>query len=167
MPSVLSQCSNREEEAARLAALHSLTILDTPPEAAFDNLVRIAATCLRADVVTLSFVDESRVWSKASQGGRLKEFPRAGTIIEEVIQQKKSLVIPDFHTFPEDTLQSIQHRWLGLRFFAGVPLRLSSGEVVGVLCICGRQPREKFAALARETSESDPGVLAEWGAISS
>ena len=28
-------------------------------------------------------------------------------------------------------------------------------------------PREKFVTLARETSESDPGVLAEWGVISS
>ncbi|HTJ30624.1 MAG TPA: EAL domain-containing protein [Acidobacteriaceae bacterium] len=145
MPSVLSQLSSHTEEAARLAALHSLTILDTPPEAAFDNLVRIAATCMRADVVSLSFVDETRVWSKASQGGRLKEYPRAGTVIEKVIFEKKSLVVLDFNQFPDGALPSVQHRWLGLRFFAGVPLRLSSGEVVGVLCVCGRQPRAEFA----------------------
>jgi EAL domain-containing protein (putative c-di-GMP-specific phosphodiesterase class I) len=145
MPSVLSHLSSTQEEATRLAALRSLTILDTPPEAAFDNLVRIAATCLRADVVSLTFVDETRVWSKANQGGRLKEFPRAGTVVEQVVFRKEPLVILDFHSHAGDTLQSVQHRWLGLRFFVGVPLRLSSGEVVGVFCVCGRQPRAEFA----------------------
>lgn len=146
MPSLSSQRGSQHEEAARLAALRSLTILDTAPEAAFDNLVRIAATCLRADLVSLTFVDETRVWSKASQGEKLKEFPRAGTIIEQVIVENRSLVISDFLAFPADLLQSVQHRWLDLRFFAGVPLRLSTGEAVGVLCICGRQPRAEFSA---------------------
>lgn len=133
------------EETTRLAALRNLTILDTPPEAAFDNLVRVAAACLHADIVSLTFVDETRVWSKASLGGKFKEFPREGTYTEQVVMEEQPIVVLDFEKGSRDPLRSAQHRRLGLRFFAGVPLRAGGGEVVGALCICGREPRVRFA----------------------
>ena len=53
---------NRQDEDARLAALLSTEILDTPPEPSYDAITRLAAEYFQADSVGLSFADESRVW---------------------------------------------------------------------------------------------------------
>src|SRR5262249_16685656 len=45
------------DEAARLAALRSLDILDTAPEEAFDELITLAALICQAPVALISFVD--------------------------------------------------------------------------------------------------------------
>jgi EAL domain-containing protein (putative c-di-GMP-specific phosphodiesterase class I) len=140
-----SHSGTPQEETTRLAALRNLTILDTPPEAAFDNLVRVAAVCLHADVVSLTFVDETRVWSKANLGGKLKEFPREGSHVEQVVLDERPVIVLDLEKESGNSFRSAQHKRLGLRFFAGVPLRATGGEIVGALCICGHQPRIRFA----------------------
>ena len=47
-------------DPARLAALHRSAVLDTPPEAAFDRLTRLAARMLGARIAAISFIDQER-----------------------------------------------------------------------------------------------------------
>ena len=53
---------DRQQEAARLAALLSTGILDTAPEPSFDAITRLAAEYFRVDAAGIGFADESRVW---------------------------------------------------------------------------------------------------------
>jgi GAF domain-containing protein len=57
--------ADQQQEDARLAALISAGILDTPPEPAYDAITRLAAEYFQADSATIAFVDESRVWMKS------------------------------------------------------------------------------------------------------
>jgi hypothetical protein len=56
------------KQSDRLAALKSYRILDTPPEAAFDDLVRLAARACAAPIALIGFVEERRQWFKAEMG---------------------------------------------------------------------------------------------------
>jgi len=55
--------TDRQIEAARLAALDSVAILDTAPEACYDAITRLTAEYFHADSAGLGFGDESRVWT--------------------------------------------------------------------------------------------------------
>lgn len=47
-------------EAQRLAALHALLILDTPPEQRFDRITEFAAAEFDVPICLISLVDEDR-----------------------------------------------------------------------------------------------------------
>src|SRR5215213_8833050 len=63
-------------EAERLAALRSYDILDTPPEAGFDRVARLAAVVLDVPIALISLLDEGRQWFKARVGFDPPETPR-------------------------------------------------------------------------------------------
>lgn len=48
------------DEATRLDTLHSLSILDTPPEERFDRLTRLARRLFDVPIALVSLVDENR-----------------------------------------------------------------------------------------------------------
>ena len=56
------------EEKQRLQTLESLDILDTEPELAFDDLVKLAAHICGTPMALVSLVDETRQWFKARIG---------------------------------------------------------------------------------------------------
>ena len=55
-------------EEQRLRHLQSHELVNTPPEAEFDALIRLAAVVCGTPVATLGLVDADRVWFKASLG---------------------------------------------------------------------------------------------------
>ena len=57
-----------EGERIRLEELHSYAILDTPPEARFDELARLAALVCKTPIAAISLLDEHRQWFKATVG---------------------------------------------------------------------------------------------------
>src|ERR1700744_1966894 len=134
MPQVLQKPTTapRSEETARLRALRALEILDTPPEPCFDTITRMAAAHMQAEISYLGFVDETRVWVKSTCHGKLREFPRHDSHAERVVREGKEGVWLDLDTSPqhEDSIR-LDHA-LGLRFFAGVPIRTTDKHVVGV-----------------------------------
>ncbi len=65
-----------KNEAERLSALYVLEILDTNEEAEFDNIVKLACILTHAEISTLTFIDEERIWYKSKIGIDLKETSR-------------------------------------------------------------------------------------------
>jgi hypothetical protein len=64
------------DEAARLESLADLAILDTPPEAVFDELARLAARLCGTPIAVLTLIDTGRQWYKARVGLSLGETSR-------------------------------------------------------------------------------------------
>ena len=64
-------------EAARLQALQSYAILDTPAEDSFDQLATLAARVCQCPMAVVNFVDSDRQWFKAAVGVPFKETERA------------------------------------------------------------------------------------------
>src|SRR5437867_338125 len=83
------------QEAARLAALRQYAMLDTPAEAAFDDLARLASQICGTPIALISLIDARRLWFKARIGWDVHECPRADTFCDWVCQHGDPLIIPE------------------------------------------------------------------------
>jgi len=126
---------DRQQEDARLAALISTGILDTPPEPAYDTIARLAAEYFQADSATIGFADESRVWIKSNWGQMVRELPRKNSIFELVLAEDGPVIVPDISNHPLSHVLSPRFKHLGMVSFASVPVRSADGRILGVLTI--------------------------------
>ena len=144
-------------EAARLSALHSLDLLDTPPEPAFDSLVQLVALACDTPIALVSLVDRTRQWFKARVGIEATETPREYAFCAHAILTPGGLIVPDAARDPRFAPNPLVTDSPGIRFYAGVPIRVAGGHAVGVLCVVDTVPRtftarqlEMLRALARQ-----------------
>ena len=84
-------------ERQRLDALDSYKILDTAPEAAFDDIVTIASEICDVPMALISLVDSTRQWFKAAVGLDVSETPREVAFCAHAIQQDTTLIVPRCH----------------------------------------------------------------------
>jgi GAF domain-containing protein len=81
------------DEQARLAALHRYDVLDTPPEAAFDDLARVAVLVCDTPVVIVRLIDATRQWFKARVGTAVVKTPRSVAFCDHAIRSPESVMI--------------------------------------------------------------------------
>ena len=120
-------------EADRLAALTRYRILDTPPEAAFDDLVLLAADLCASPSAAIVFVDENRQWAKAAVDPDAILRPAVQTLCAHAIGRSEPLVI-------ECLAQDRPTTEPG--FYAAAVLHTPEGLPLGVLCVLDTQPRQ-------------------------
>ncbi|MGF9757417.1 PAS domain S-box protein [Microvirga sp. 0TCS3.31] len=129
------------DSTTRLAAVRELNVLDTPPEAAFDDAVLIAAQACQTPMGSVGFIVEGRHWFKAKLGFDEGEIPADLSICAYTIQQPGLTVIPDLREHPEFCYNPFVTGVPGLRFYAGIALRDENGFPVGTLAVVDREPR--------------------------
>jgi PAS domain S-box-containing protein len=134
----------------RLAAVRDLNILDTPPEAAFDDVVLIAAQTCQASAASIGFLIEGRHWFKARIGFDAVEIPADLSICAYTIQQPGLTIIPDLREHPEFRHNPFVTGEPGLRFYAGIALRDENGFPVGTLTVVDRDARPEGLSGAQE-----------------
>ena len=122
-------------EAERLDALRSLRILDTPPEASFDRIVRLASTLFGMPIALVSLLDENRQWFKARYGLEAQSTPRDIAFCNHTIRGTRPLVIPDARADPRFSDNPLVAGPAAIRFYAGAPLRAGHQHNVGTLCV--------------------------------
>ena len=120
-------------------ALAACEILDTPAEPEYDDVIRVAAAVCGVPMAAFGLSDAERFWFKAKLGFSVEEIPRNESICSAVLDTLRPMIIPDILE-DERWQNSTILRELGIRFFAGVSVRCM-GEVVGALCVAGRDPR--------------------------
>jgi len=134
------------DEALRLAALLSYGVLDTPPDAAFDQITDLAARLLGVPIALVSLVDDRRQWFKSRYGLGATETPREVSFCGHVVEAGQPLVVPDAcvdERFADNPLVTGEPR---VRFYAGVPLHTPDGFVLGTLCAIDHAPRDASPA---------------------
>ncbi|MCZ8293554.1 MAG: EAL domain-containing protein [Hylemonella sp.] len=138
-------------EQRRLQSLHSYAVLDTPPEAGFDEITRLASLWLDMPMAFVNLVDAERQWFKSRLGLAISETPRSQAFCSVTIQQPSELmVVPDAWAdsrFCDNPLVTGDPH---IRFYAGAPLVMPDGQALGTLSVLDRRPRE-FSAVQRET----------------
>ncbi len=82
-------------EKQRLEALARYEILDTPREAAFDDVARLAADVFDAPIAVVNLIAEGRQWFKAEVGIGTDELPLDVSICAHAILQPGIFVVPD------------------------------------------------------------------------
>jgi len=130
-----------DNERERLAALRELLILDTPPEERYDKSVQFAAQEFDVPVSAISLIDENRQWFKARVGVDMCEGARNISFCGHAILQPDIFVIPNAREdarFADNPLVTGPPHVI---FYAGAPLRMPSGYVIGTLCLIGHEPR--------------------------
>jgi PAS domain S-box-containing protein len=138
-----------DNEAARLAALRSLEILDTAPEEAFDELTALAASICQAPVALISLIDEDRQWFKSRWGWALAATPREGSFCAHTLHEPDLLIVPDATGDPRFADSPLVTTDPKVRFYAGAPLVTSDGHALGALCVMDYQPRSLSAEQAQ------------------
>ncbi|MHC0064516.1 GAF domain-containing protein [Nostoc sp. UIC 10890] len=145
-----------DTEAARLEALRQYQILDTEPEAAYDNLAQLAAFICGTPISLVNFIDENRQWFKAKVGLNVSEMPRSVGLSYLCQEQRNLVVVPD--TLADEKLANnpVVTGYPYIRFYAGVPLITPKGDMLGTLCAIDQVPRqlsqkqvEAFVGLSR------------------
>jgi PAS domain S-box-containing protein len=129
-------------EAERLAALYRYKILDTPPEAAFDRITRLAARLFDMPIALISLVDESRAWFKSCIGFGASEVSRDATLCSFAVLTDEPLIIPDARLDDRFACNPFVQAEPGVRFYAGAPLLSHDGFNLGTLCLLDSQPHD-------------------------
>ncbi len=129
-------------EAQRLLELHSLGILDTPAEQAYDDVVSLAAFICGTPIAMVSLIDEDRQWLKARVGVNLMETPRGIAFCSHAITDPEHVMeIPDTSQDARFANNPLVTGDPGVRFYAGAPLVTPSGAALGTVCVIDRVPR--------------------------
>jgi tRNA A-37 threonylcarbamoyl transferase component Bud32 len=137
-------------EAARLLAVARYGILDTAPEAEFDDLTRLASVLCGTTLAALWFSDGKRLWFKSKVGFDELAVPLAAAFGARAVREPDVLVMADA---AQDTHLAAS----GLRFYAGASVKTRDGHVLGALCVMDPQPGqltdqqiESLRALSRQ-----------------
>ena len=123
-------------EAARLHALQSYAILDTPAEDGFDQLARLAAQVCHCPMAVVNFVDNKRQWFKAAVGVPFRETDRAIAFCAHALNgSREPMVVPDATQHPIFFNNPMVTGEPGIRFYACVPLVTPEGFALGTLAV--------------------------------
>lgn len=146
-------------DPARIDAVASTDLLDTPPEEGFDRMTRLAARLLGAPATFISLVDRDRDFYKSQFG-----FPEPLSSVRQLEGRTfcHLAIAADGPLVIDDTLRDAVYRTvptvrtLGVRAYLGVPMVLPGGHAIGSFCAIDFEPRRW-----REQDVEIMSVLAE------
>ena len=139
-------------EADRLAALRAYDILDTPREAAFDDIVNLVARVFDARIAVVNLIDEDRQWFKAEIGLGVRETPLETSFCAHAILMQDRMVVPDATADARFACNPLVTDAPHLRFYAGELLKSAEGLPIGTLCVLDDKPRPEGATALQMTT---------------
>jgi PAS domain S-box-containing protein len=128
-------------ESDRVAALDAYAILDTPAEADFDDLVRLATDTFDAPIGVINLVAGDRQWFKAERGIGARTLPLDVSICAHALLGGDLTIVPDLRADPRFAANPLVTAPGGLRFYAGALLRNPAGLPIGTICVLDRVAR--------------------------
>jgi len=143
------EASRTANETERLKSLYDFEILDTGPEPSFDALTELAAHICETPMASITLIDENRQWFKSKVGLSASETSRDIAFCAHSIQEKDLLVVEDALADERFAANPLVTGDPKIRFYAGAPLVMSDGNVLGTLCVIDQVPR-KLTALQTE-----------------
>ena len=128
-------------EEQRLRQLKEYQVLDTLPEAEFDDIARLAAIICEVPITLISLVDENRQWFKSKIGLDIEEASRETSMCQYAIMDDDVFEISNASEDQRFVDNPYVKDGLKIRFYAGAPLRAPGGLNVGTLCVIDTKPK--------------------------
>lgn len=134
------------DEQGRAAVLRGYGLLDTPNEAAFDQIVLDTKHALNMPIVLISLIDTERQWVKARVGLDVVEIPLCISFCTHALQGRDVFVVPDARRDERFVGNPLVTGAPFVRFYAGAPLIADRERRIGTLCVLDTRPRADFSA---------------------
>jgi diguanylate cyclase (GGDEF)-like protein len=129
-------------ETARLVSLSATGLFGISKDYVFDCITNIGAQLFNAPVCSLVLADAEKNWFNSRAALDVWETFRSTSLRDGVVADGEPIVIEDTLLdvrFSGDLLLRVAPQ---IRFYAGHPIRGSSGAVLGTLCVLDFKPRE-------------------------
>ncbi|PIW55077.1 MAG: sensor domain-containing diguanylate cyclase [Sphingomonadales bacterium CG12_big_fil_rev_8_21_14_0_65_65_10] len=133
-------------EDARLAALASYDILDTPIEGPYERIVRLVQKLLDVPIATVTLVDKDRQWFKARRGLDTDETDRDISVCDLTIRATEPLEIEDLREDERFRDSPLIDGDPPILSYLGIPLVNPDGYALGALCAMDSVPRKHSPA---------------------
>ncbi|WBL20877.1 GAF domain-containing protein [Zunongwangia sp. HRR-M8] len=149
------------DEFARLEDLDSYEILGTDPEKQFDEITHLASVICNTPISLISLIDKDRQWFKSVYGIDLKETPKEDGFCHYLLDGISPLfevenAVEDSRFKNSPLVENFPH----IGFYAGAPIKSSSGHVLGALCVIDQKPnklnnnqKKALEILAKKTTD--------------
>ncbi|MGY6548860.1 MAG: PAS domain S-box protein, partial [Roseinatronobacter sp.] len=128
--------------------LHDLSLLDTDPEIAFDDLTTLSARFLAAPIALFTLVDEAgaRQFFKSHAGlpepvATARQTPLSRSFCKLVSRSGEKLRVVDARRDARVSHNPIIQE-LGVIAYLGQPVHAPDGSVIGTLCVIDTTPRD-------------------------
>jgi len=129
------------DESQRLQALGQYEVFSTPPDAALDEIARLAAQICETPVAGIMLLDADRQVYKAMIGMKVTEQPRDNSPCEIAVLGEGVFEIPDATKDSRYEKNGILLGNKSFRFYAGAPLTTPGGINLGTLFVLDTVPR--------------------------
>ena len=129
------------KENARLNALDSFAMLDTPREQDFDEIAQLASEICETPIAVVNLIGKGRQFFKAEVGLGVRETPLDSSFCARAILEQDFMIIPDATKDARFDCNPLVTAENGLRFYAGALLKTAEGHPIGTVCVLDFKPR--------------------------
>jgi len=135
------------DEIARLNAVRSYGVLDSPPNAVFEMLARHICAFSGMPIGIVTVLDAERLFFLAAHGHPpVREMPRNAGFLEVAAAEPGGiLVVEDTTADPRFAANPAVTGMPFIRFYAGVPLYTTEGYLLGSVAACDHRPNKLSA----------------------
>ncbi|WP_437369448.1 PAS domain S-box protein [Maribacter litoralis] len=127
----------------RLEALISFDVMDTHPEAIYDEITSLAASICNTPVSLISLVDDKRQFFKSHFGFEGNGTPLKESFCKHVITDDLNvLVVEDTHADKRFQNNKLVTEDPNVGFYAGASLTTADGHRLGTLCVIDYESRQ-------------------------
>lgn len=134
------------QEIERLRSIHQLNIEFGQQEESFDNITELAKSIFNVEMALITIVDSNWQWFKSCIGlpeqlEQNRGAPRDQSFCQYLFVENQPFQVED--AAEDDRFKHNPLVTNGLIcFYAGVPLRLSNGHIIGSLCVLDSKPKK-------------------------
>lgn len=129
------------KEAARVAAVRKVQILNSQYETFYSSINKLAALICDVPVAMLTLVDDENIWISSEVGAPgITQLPRKNAFCDWVVTNDEYLEVPNTMLDTNHVYHPLVTHSPNFMFYAGAPLTLPMGEVIGALCVFDVKP---------------------------
>ena len=128
-------------EASRQDAVDGLALRNDESLARLRDILTTAKRAFRVESATITVLDRDRQRYIAQVGAELEEIPRSSSFCNTAIHGVGVMIVRDAREDDRFGNGSGADGAPRIRFYAGFPIELPSGERIGTLCVVDSRPR--------------------------